>query len=238
MIEASGLTKTFGGRAVIDAVTLDVQARGCVLVRGAALAGKTTLLRLLAGVIAPTSGTVRIAGSHASSLDELRKHVALCDLSLAGGLRLRVEEYLRWLQHSRARGTSELTRQPAAPGLAARRAGLLPARRVDTLARDDRAALAVAAAAVVPAAVLLLDDVMDSFAVDRRRHLYEWMQELHADGATLILTSRRDDMPPSLFTRLLHLENGRVRESTSIEDSGELQSDTAKERSHGVANLA
>ena len=62
MIECRGLTRRFEGRAVIDAVDLEV-ARGELLVLiGASGSGKTTLLKMLNRLIEPSAGTIRIDG--------------------------------------------------------------------------------------------------------------------------------------------------------------------------------
>ncbi len=62
MIEASGLTKTYGGRTVVEDVTFSV-ARGEILgFLGPNGAGKTTTMRILAGYVPPSSGTARVAG--------------------------------------------------------------------------------------------------------------------------------------------------------------------------------
>lgn len=61
ILEASGLTKTFGSTRALDGVTLSVAAGESVAIMGASGSGKTTLLHVLAGITAPDSGTVRFA---------------------------------------------------------------------------------------------------------------------------------------------------------------------------------
>ena len=62
MISASNLTRDFGDRTAVRGLTLDVARGEIVALLGPNGAGKTTTLRMLAGLIAPTSGTVRIDG--------------------------------------------------------------------------------------------------------------------------------------------------------------------------------
>lgn len=62
MIRLDGLVKSFGGRRVIDGVSLSVSAgEGCVVI-GRSGCGKTVLLRMILGLIRPELGTVWIAG--------------------------------------------------------------------------------------------------------------------------------------------------------------------------------
>jgi heme exporter protein A len=61
VIEARGLEKRYGRKRVLSSVDLTVSAGGFALVTGANGAGKTTLLRLLAGLAAPSAGSVSVA---------------------------------------------------------------------------------------------------------------------------------------------------------------------------------
>jgi ABC-type multidrug transport system ATPase subunit len=61
VIEARGLEKRYGRKRVLAAVDLAVAAGGFTLVTGANGSGKTTLLRLLAGLAAPSRGSLSVA---------------------------------------------------------------------------------------------------------------------------------------------------------------------------------
>lgn len=67
MIEAIGLTKYFGRFAAVRDVTFSVTAGEVVAFLGPNAAGKTTIMRMLTGFLAPTSGTARIAGLDVST---------------------------------------------------------------------------------------------------------------------------------------------------------------------------
>ncbi len=78
MIELRGVLRSFprpgrrrgGFLPVLDVPTLDVAAGTCLRVRGPNGVGKTTLLHLLAGLLRPDAGTVRIAGTDIVGLGE------------------------------------------------------------------------------------------------------------------------------------------------------------------------
>jgi heme exporter protein A len=60
MIRARGIEKRYGRRRVLDGVSLDLSKDGFLLVTGPNGSGKTTLLRILAGLTAPTRGTLEV----------------------------------------------------------------------------------------------------------------------------------------------------------------------------------
>ncbi len=59
LLQISHLSKTFGGQLILDAVSLDINAREIVCLLGPSGCGKTTLLRIIAGLETADSGTVR-----------------------------------------------------------------------------------------------------------------------------------------------------------------------------------
>ena len=73
-VEARGLTRRYGeGTTAVDAlrgVDLDVHAGELVAVMGPSGSGKSTLMHIVAGLDKPTTGTVRIAGTEITELDD------------------------------------------------------------------------------------------------------------------------------------------------------------------------
>ena len=63
MIEIRNLTKSYGDKKVIDGLSVDMPDRGIVRINGKSGSGKTTLLHIIAGLIKPDSGDVRVNGS-------------------------------------------------------------------------------------------------------------------------------------------------------------------------------
>src|SRR5438105_8693101 len=75
-VEARGLTRVYGeGSTSVEAlrgVDIDVRSGELVAVMGPSGSGKSTLMHILAGLDTPTSGTVRIAGTEITGLDDTK----------------------------------------------------------------------------------------------------------------------------------------------------------------------
>ncbi len=62
MLQAKNLTRRFGARVAVDSVSFDIARGEIFALLGPNGAGKTTTLRMLAGLIAPSAGSVTIGG--------------------------------------------------------------------------------------------------------------------------------------------------------------------------------
>jgi len=78
VLSLRGVTKSFpladgGALQVLDVEHLELPAAGCTVISGRSGSGKTTLLNLIAGVSAPTDGTIVIHGTEITALPEARR---------------------------------------------------------------------------------------------------------------------------------------------------------------------
>ena len=75
-IEVRSLTRRFGAFTAVDAISFDVAAGEVFGFLGANGAGKTTAIRMLIGLLAPTSGSARVAGYDvASEAEDVKRHI-------------------------------------------------------------------------------------------------------------------------------------------------------------------
>lgn len=107
LVEATGLTKDFGEIRAVDDVTLDVHAGEVVGLLGANGAGKTTAIRMLLGLLAPTSGRAHLLGAPASRAS--RGRLGYVPQSLGLYQELTVAENLAFSAHAYGSRPAELT---------------------------------------------------------------------------------------------------------------------------------
>ena len=76
LIEVRGLTRRFGAFTAVDAISFDVAAGEVFGFLGANGAGKTTAIRMLIGVLAPSGGSARVAGFDvATQAEEVKRNI-------------------------------------------------------------------------------------------------------------------------------------------------------------------
>jgi multiple sugar transport system ATP-binding protein len=76
-VELQGLTKYYNKRRAVENLSMDIGDKEFLAVFGPAGAGKTTTLNLIAGIVTPNSGTVKIAGRDISGLEPADRNVAM-----------------------------------------------------------------------------------------------------------------------------------------------------------------
>ncbi|MCU1466310.1 MAG: sulfate transporter, ATPase subunit, partial [Actinomycetia bacterium] len=74
-ISVRGVTKRFGEFVALDDVSLDIPSGALTALLGPSGGGKSTLLRIIAGLESPDSGVVEIAGTDATALPPQRRNV-------------------------------------------------------------------------------------------------------------------------------------------------------------------
>ncbi len=129
MIVASHLTRSFGGRVAVEDATFDVKPGEIFGLLGPNGAGKTTTLRMLAGLLAPSSGEATVAGIRLSreTIDQVRARIGF--LTEAPGLwdRLTVRQnlmvYARLHQLRDPDGTVDASPGPIRPAGPRRQSG-------------------------------------------------------------------------------------------------------------------
>ena len=209
MISLTRVTQSFGGGTVLNDMTLQVARGECVRITGSPRSGRTTLLRVIATLIRPTSGSLSVDGIDAMR-DPVaaRRKVVLVSPDIVTGTRLRVDEYLWFVARARARSASDRH-----VGETCDRCGLAGGTDVDHLSPDGRAALAVACAVLVSPDILLLDNVLGAVPdAARREQLADALRAFRARGATMVVASNGPDELSAMSSRIVTLERGQLHE--------------------------
>jgi ABC-2 type transport system ATP-binding protein len=208
VIAAVSLTRRFGSRVAVDQVSFEVATGEIVALLGPNGAGKTTTLRMLAGLIAPTSGAVTIEGIPLTRAtgNQLRGRIGL--LTEAPGLwdRLSVRENLKVYA-----GLYGLT----APDRAVERAldvfGLTDraATRAAELSKGTRQKVALARALLHDPRVLLLDEPTSGLDPEFAGGVRRLLGERREAGCAILLSTHNLDEAERMADRVAVL-HGRL----------------------------
>ncbi|GAA3487806.1 ATP-binding cassette domain-containing protein [Streptomyces cremeus] len=210
MIEARDLSKTFGTVRALDSVHLAVP-RGSVLgLLGHNGAGKTTLVGILTTALAPTSGTATVAGHDVVGRPhEIRRRIGLTgqfasvDGRLTGRDNLLLIARLLGAGRRAARARAdELLELFALQDVAGRRA--------HTYSGGLRRRLDLATSLVGHPEVVFLDEPTTGLDPEARLGLWEIVEGLVAEGATVLLTTQYLEEADRLADSITVLSGGRV----------------------------
>ena len=201
MIVATGLTRRFGLRTVVNDVTFEVGRGEIVALLGPNGAGKTTTLRMLAGLIAPTSGTVAIDGMQLTRAtgSTLRSRIGF--LTEAPGLwdRLTVRENLRIYAglYGLANVERTIDRALATFELAGRASA-----QTAELSKGTRQKVALARALLHEPAILLLDEPTSGLDPEVTRSVRTLLEERRAAGCSILVSTHNLDEAERLADRV------------------------------------
>jgi ABC-2 type transport system ATP-binding protein len=218
-VSLDGLTRDFGELRAVDGLTFDVAPGELFGIVGPDGAGKTTTLRMLAGVLRPSSGDASVAGVSIAHDPEGVKH-RIAYMSQRFGLytdltvRENIEFYADLYQVPRRERPPRLERLYAFSGL-----GPFEDRLAGQLSGGMKQKLGLCAALIHEPDILLLDE--PTFGVDpiSRRDLWLIIHEMVASGVTVIVsTAYLDEAERCDRVALFH--RGRV---AVIERPDELQ---------------
>ena len=209
MIAAQHLTRRFGARTAVSDVTFEVARSEIVALLGPNGAGKTTTLRMLAGLIAPTSGSIAIDGVRLTraSGGAIRRRIGF--LTEAPGLweRLTVRENLR--VYARLYGLADADRRidwALELFALADRAST----RTAELSKGTRQKVALARTLLHDPVVLLLDEPTSGLDPELTRSVRLLLEERRAAGCAIIVSTHNLDEAERIADRVAVLHERLV----------------------------
>jgi ABC-2 type transport system ATP-binding protein len=208
MITVEHVTKYYGAQAAVSDLTFTIERGEVVGLLGRNGAGKTTILRMLSGLLVPTSGRVCIAGRDLRHDPEaVRASIGfLPDTPPLHG-EMTVSDYLRFAVN--IKGVRAGADEKVAAALAATDLEAVRCQRIDTLSQGYRRRVGIAQAIVHEPALVLLDEPtasLDPVQVVQTRKLLRDLAGKH----TVLLSSHMLAEIEKTCDRLLLLDRGRI----------------------------
>lgn len=211
VVSVRGLTKSYGGRVVVDRFDLDVRAGEVVGLVGANGAGKTTTVECLQGLRRPDAGHVRVLGlDPVRNADRLRPQLGSQLQSSGLPDRLRVSEAVTLFAGPRASDADRLLEQF---GLAHRRRYPFGG-----MSGGERQRLFLVLALLNQPRLVILDELTQGLDPAARREVWSAVTHLRDAGTTVLLVTHEIDEAEALCERVVAMRDGRVLDQGSPAD--------------------
>ena len=232
VVELRAVRAGYGRIEVLHAVDLALPAGDVLALLGPNGAGKSTTLKVVAGLLAPTSGCFHVLGRHMNGVaPEGLARAGVCTIPEGRGVfpNLTVTENLRMMTFSGApRRHVEERAFARFPRLAERRR-----QTAGTLSGGEQQMLAMARALSADPAVLLLDEISMGLAPMVVDELYAIVAQVAAEGVAILLTEQFARAALQVATRVAVMTQGKVVAEGA---PGELPEDLASAYLGGAAD--
>ncbi|MCF3184730.1 ATP-binding cassette domain-containing protein [Streptomyces polychromogenes] len=217
-VEVRGLVKHYGDTKALDGVDLFVREGTVLGVLGPNGAGKTTLVRCLSTLIVPDAGTATVAGYDVVRQPrQLRRTIGLTgqyasvDEKLSGWENLYMIGRLLDLSRSEARSRADELLERFSLTEAAKKAAM-------HYSGGMRRRLDLAASMIGRPAVLYLDEPTTGLDPRTRNEVWDEVQRMVAEGATVLLTTQYMEEAEQLASELTVIDRGKVIANGKVDE--------------------
>jgi sulfate/thiosulfate transport system ATP-binding protein len=217
-IVVDSVSKRFGGFVALDDVSLEVRDGSLTALLGPSGGGKSTLLRVIAGLETPDAGTVEIAGKDATQDPPQRRNVGFVFQHYAAFKHMNVAKNVAFGLTIRKRPKEEID---------ARVDELLKLVHLDGFAHrypsqlsgGQRQRMALARALAVQPRVLLLDEPFGALDATVRKELRAWLRRLHDEvHVTTVFVTHDQEEAMEVAEQIVVLNEGRIEQVGSPQE--------------------
>jgi sulfate transport system ATP-binding protein len=211
-ITIRSVSKRFGDAVALDDVNLDVPDGSLTALLGPSGGGKSTLLRVVAGLETPDSGTVEIDGQDLTGIPARQRGIGFCFQHYAPFRHLTVRRNVAFGLEVRRRPKAEI-RAKVDELLELVRIAHLADRHPSELSGGQRQRMALARALAIEPKVLLLDEPFGALDAQVRQQLRVWLRELHEKiSVTTVLVTHDQEEAMEVADRLAIINEGRLEQ--------------------------
>ncbi|MGH8091378.1 MAG: ABC transporter ATP-binding protein [Rudaea sp.] len=218
LLQLQSVSRRLAGRTIVEDLTLSLD-RGCVLgLLGVNGAGKSTTLRMIAGVLAPSVGRVLFDGRDLGEEPALARHLGYLPETPPLYAELRVDEYLAFCARLRGMRSAQAK---AAVGRVIERCGLGEVRRrlCANLSKGFAQRAGIAQAIVHDPELIVLDEPASGLDPVQAASIRKLVGELGRERAVILSTHLLHDVT-ACCARVAILHRGRLRHDGALADLG------------------
>ena len=217
-IVVSGVTKRFGDFVALDDINLTIPTGGLTALLGPSGGGKTTLLRIIAGLEEADTGTIEIEGINATALPVQKRNVGFVFQHYAAFKHMTVAKNVAFGLEIRKRPKDEVKRR-VQELLELVHLEQWSQRLPSQLSGGQRQRMALARALAIEPTVLLLDEPFGALDAKVRKELRDWLRRLHDDmHVTTVFVTHDQEEALEVADSLVIINEGRIEQIGSPDD--------------------
>ena len=217
-IVTTALTRTFGDFTAVDHVDLDVEPGQFFGFLGPNGAGKSTTIKMLTGLLAPTSGSIQVLGlDFATNALEVKRQIGVVPEGMALFGRLTASEYLHFVGQMYGLDRST-TLQRTHELLEFMNLANESKKLITDFSHGMQKKLALAAAVIHGPKILFLDEPFEGVDAIAAGTLKQMLQGMIAKGATIFLTSHVLEIVERLCTHVAIINKGQLIANGSLDE--------------------
>jgi putative spermidine/putrescine transport system ATP-binding protein len=213
-----GLRKSFGGTVAVDGIDLEVRRGEFVTLLGPSGSGKTTTLRMVAGFMSPSSGSIEIDGRDMTRVPPYRRDVGMVFQNYALFPHMTAADNVAFPLRMRHRPKAEVERR-VAEALSLVKLGDLGGRYPRQLSGGQQQRVALARAVVFEPRLLLMDEPLG--ALDRKLRKSLQLEIIHVARqleATVLYVTHDQEEALMMSDRIAIFSAGRIEQLGSGDD--------------------
>src|ERR1051325_9599161 len=236
-IELKRVTKKFGDVTAVNNVTFTVNEGELMALLGPSGGGKTTVLRMIAGLEIPTEGDIFIRGERVNDVSVQKRNIGFVFQSYALFRNMNVSKNIafglkikKWKRAARKERIAELIQLFGLEGL--------EKRYPHQLSGGQRQRVAIARALAPKPTVLLLDEPFGAVDAKIRQELREWLVRLHHDlKMTTLFVTHDQEEAMEVSNRIVIIAKGRMEQIGTPREVYERPENEFVARFIGVMNI-
>jgi sulfate transport system ATP-binding protein len=211
-IEITGVGKRFGDFVALDDVSVDIPTGQLTALLGPSGGGKSTLLRIIAGLETADNGSVRIEGTEATHLPPQKRNVGFVFQHYAAFKHMTVAKNVAFGLEIRKRPKDEVERR-VAELLELVHLSQFAHRLPSQLSGGQRQRMALARALAVEPNVLLLDEPFGALDAKVRKELRDWLRRLHDEvHVTTVFVTHDQEEALEVADKIVVINDGRIEQ--------------------------
>ena len=211
-IDVTGVTKRFGDFVALDDVTVSLPTGQLTALLGPSGGGKSTLLRIIAGLDSADSGTISIEGTDATRLPPQKRNVGFVFQHYAVFKHMTVAKNVAFGLEIRKKPKQEI-KDRVEELLNLVHLSQFAHRMPSQLSGGQRQRMALARALAVEPTVLLLDEPFGALDAKVRKELRDWLRRLHDEvHVTTIFVTHDQEEALEVADEIVVINEGRVEQ--------------------------